>query len=103
MIDCGEGGIIFNIGFIGLYMVLFYLIVYCMLKVVVVMMIWCFVWEWVCYMINVNVLCFGYIEMELNSDWFVMEKGKVQVMGYLCCWFGLELDLDGVLFFLCFD
>jgi NAD(P)-dependent dehydrogenase (short-subunit alcohol dehydrogenase family) len=35
--------------------------------------------EWVNRGINVNVLCPGYIETELNSDWFKSEGGKRQI------------------------
>ncbi len=103
MIDRGEGGTILNIGSIGSHTVLPYLTAYCMSKAAVAMMTRCLAREWARYMINVNALCPGYIETELNSDWFATEKGKAQVMGYPRRRLGLEPDLDGALLLLCSD
>ncbi len=103
MIDRGEGGTILNIGSIGSHTVLPYLTAYCMSKAAVAMMTRCLAREWARYLINVNALCPGYIETELNSDWFATEKGQAQIMGYPRRRLGLEPDLDGALLLLCSD
>lgn len=55
---------------------------YCSSKAAVEMMGRCLSREWAHYGINVNVLCPGYVETELNSGWFSSEKGKRQVDGF---------------------
>jgi NAD(P)-dependent dehydrogenase (short-subunit alcohol dehydrogenase family) len=38
--------------------------------------------EWARYDINVNAICPGFIETELNSDWFETAKGKTQINSF---------------------
>jgi NAD(P)-dependent dehydrogenase (short-subunit alcohol dehydrogenase family) len=55
---------------------------YCATKAAVEMMGQCLSREWARSGINVNVLCPGYVETELNSGWFSSEKGQRQVSGF---------------------
>jgi NAD(P)-dependent dehydrogenase (short-subunit alcohol dehydrogenase family) len=38
--------------------------------------------EWAKYRIGVNAICPGYIETEINSDWFATEGGQRQIQGF---------------------
>ena len=53
--------------------------------------------------INVNVVCPGYIETELNADWFAEEGGKKQVAGFPRRRLMAEDDLDATMLMLCGD
>ena len=53
--------------------------------------------------INVNVVCPGYIETELNADWFAAEGGKKQVAGFPRRRLMAEDDLDATMLMLCGD
>lgn len=55
---------------------------YCATKAAVEMMGRCLSREWVRKGINVNVVCPGYIETDLNSTWFSSENGKKQIAGF---------------------
>ena len=55
---------------------------YCMTKAAVVMMGRSLAREWINSGINVNVVCPGYIETELNSGWFASEAGQRQIAGF---------------------
>lgn len=70
---------------------------YVMSKVVVVQMMCVMVLEWGCYGINVNVICLGYIDIEINYYLWEIEQGqKLQLM--LLCWcVGKLQDFDGLL------
>lgn len=55
---------------------------YCATKAAVEMMGRCLSREWVRKGINVNVVCPGYVETDLNSEWFSSENGKKQIAGF---------------------
>jgi len=59
--------------------------------------------EWVNRGINVNVVCPGYIETELNADWFASEGGKKQLAGFPRRRLMQEADLDPVVLYLLSD
>ena len=59
--------------------------------------------EWANRGININVICPGYIETELNADWFGEEGGKKQVAGFPRRRLMDEQDLDGMMLWLCSD
>jgi NAD(P)-dependent dehydrogenase (short-subunit alcohol dehydrogenase family) len=63
----------------------------------------CLAREWVNKGINVNALCPGYVETELNDDWFKSEKGQKQITGFPRKRLAKESDLDGMLLLLCSD
>ena len=103
MIAHGRGGRIINIASIGSYRVLPGLTTYCIAKAGLAMMTQCLAREWVRYEINVNAICPGYIETELNSAWFATEGGKRQVSTFPRRRLGKEEDLDGLLLLLASD
>lgn len=67
---------------IGAQKVLPGLTAYCTSKAAVVMMGRSLAREWANRGINVNVICPGYVETELNADWFATEGGKAQTAGF---------------------
>jgi NAD(P)-dependent dehydrogenase (short-subunit alcohol dehydrogenase family) len=103
MIARKKGGRIINIGSIGASRVLPGLTAYCVSKAAIGMMTQCLAREWARYDIAVNAICPGYIETELNSDWFRSEKGQVQIRSFLKRRLQNENDLDGILLLLASD
>ncbi len=94
-----EGRII-NIASIGGLKVLPGLAAYCMSKAAIVMMTKSLAREWARHGINVNAICPGYIETEINRDWFASEGGRKQIAGFPRRRLGEIEDLDGALMLL---
>ena len=103
MIARGQGGRIINIASIGAHTVLPGLTIYCMTKAAIGMMTRSLGKEWARHNINVNAMCPGFIETELNSDWFASEGGQKQIRRWPRKRLGLEEDLDGTLLLLASD
>ncbi len=103
MIARGAGGRIINIASIGAFRVLPGLATYCMSKAGLAMMTQCLAREWARHDINVNAICPGYIETEINSDWFKTEGGQKQIKSFPKRRLAQEGDLDGVLLLLASD
>ena len=59
--------------------------------------------EWVNRGVNVNIVCPGYIETELNADWFAQDGGKAQMAGFPRRRLMAEEDLDAMIVFLAAD
>jgi NAD(P)-dependent dehydrogenase (short-subunit alcohol dehydrogenase family) len=59
--------------------------------------------EWARHDINVNAICPGYIETELNEDWFRTEKGLAQIRSFPRRRLQEASDLDGVMLLLASD
>jgi len=100
--DNGRGRIVL-IASIGARKVLPGLTAYCTSKAAVAMMGKSLAREWVNRGINVNVVCPGYIETEINADWFKAEGGKKQMATFPRRRLMDESDLDGIVGFLCGD
>lgn len=96
MIERGQGGSIINVASIGAHTVLPGLATYCMSKAAVAMMTRSLAHEWARHKINVNAICPGFIETELNSEWFQTEGGQKQIKSWPRRRLGLESDLDGI-------
>ncbi|NWH07835.1 MAG: SDR family NAD(P)-dependent oxidoreductase [Alphaproteobacteria bacterium] len=103
MIARGNGGRIISIASIGAQRVLPGLAAYCMSKAAVAMMTQALAREWARAGINVTAICPGYIETEINSDWFKTEGGQKQIGGFPRRRLGQESDLDGMLLLLASD
>lgn len=94
-------GRIVNIASIGAFKALPGLVAYSMSKAAIGMMTKGLAREWAKHHIAVNALCPGFIETELNRDWFATEGGKKQVASFPRRRLGKEEDLDGMLLMLC--
>ena len=97
------GGRIVLISSIGAQKVLPGLAAYCGSKAAVVMMGKAMAREWVNRGVNVNMVCPGYIETEINADWFKSEGGKKQMAGFPRRRLMEESDLDEIVGYLCSD
>lgn len=100
--ETGRGRIVL-IASIGAHKVLPGVAAYCASKAGVAMLGKSLAREWVNRGINVNVLCPGYIETEINSDWFQEEGGKKQMASFPRRRLMEEGDLDGMFGFLSSD
>lgn len=96
-------GRIINIASAAVHVLLPGLSLYNMSKVGMAMMTKALAREWGRYGINVNAICPGYIETELNSEWFHSDKGKAQIATFLRRRLNVASDLDGMLLLLCSD
>jgi NAD(P)-dependent dehydrogenase (short-subunit alcohol dehydrogenase family) len=103
MVARGQGGRIINVGSIGSLRVLPGLTAYCIAKAAIAMMTQCLAREWARHEIKVNAICPGYVETELNSDWFATERGKEQIRSFPTRRLIGEQDLDGLLLLLASD
>lgn len=103
MIARGKGGRIINIDSITAFRVLPGSAPYCMSKAGLAMMTQCMAREWARYDINVNAICPGFIETELNDAWFDTEKGKAHIRSFPKRRLQQATDLDGALLLLASD
>jgi NAD(P)-dependent dehydrogenase (short-subunit alcohol dehydrogenase family) len=100
MIARGQGGSIINVASVGAHTLLNGLGVYNMTKAAVAMMTRSMAYEWARHNITVNALCPGYMETEMNSEWFHTEGGEKQINTFLRKRLGNDTDLDGALLLL---
>ncbi|MGZ6007536.1 MAG: SDR family NAD(P)-dependent oxidoreductase [Rhizomicrobium sp.] len=100
LIAAKREGRIINIASIGSFRVLPGVTPYCISKAGLAMMTQCLAREWARKGINVNAICPGYVETELNDEWFASEKGKAQIDGFPRKRLAKESDLDGMLLLL---
>jgi len=103
LIAAKREGRIINVASIGSYRVLPGVTPYCISKAGLAMMTQCLAREWARKGINVNALCPGFIETELNDEWFASEKGKAQIASFPRKRLAQESDLDGMLLLLASD
>jgi NAD(P)-dependent dehydrogenase (short-subunit alcohol dehydrogenase family) len=103
LIAAKREGRIINIASIGSFRVLPGVTPYCISKAGLAMMTQCLAREWARKGINVNAICPGYVETELNDEWFAGEKGKRQIDGFPRKRLAKESDLDGMLLLLASD
>lgn len=97
--DSGRGRIVL-VASIGAHTVLPGLTTYCATKAGVAMMGKSLAREWARQGVNVNVVCPGFIETELNADWFAREGGKKQIQSFPRKRLMAESDLDPMLLYL---
>jgi len=103
LIAAKREGRIINVASIGSFRVLPGVTPYCISKAGLAMMTQCLAREWARKGINVNAICPGFIETELNDDWFASEKGKAQIDAFARKRLAKETDLDGMLLLLASD
>lgn len=96
-------GRIVLIASIGAFNVLPGLTAYCASKAAVLQMGKVLAREWANRGINVNVVCPGYIETELNAEWFASEGGQRQIAGFPRRRLMEEADLDAIVAYLTSD
>ncbi|MEO0318961.1 MAG: hypothetical protein RL404_2638 [Pseudomonadota bacterium] len=94
---------IINIASVAGLRVLSQIGVYCMSKAAAVQMTKAMALEWGRYGINVNAICPGYIETEINRDYFASEGGKKLIDVLPRKRVGKPEDLDGLLLLLSSD
>ncbi|HEY3694150.1 SDR family NAD(P)-dependent oxidoreductase [Phenylobacterium sp.] len=95
-----QRGRIVLIASIGAQKVLPGVAVYCASKAAVLMLGRSLAREWANRGVNVNVVCPGYIETEINAAWFAGEGGRKQVAGFPRRRLMTEADLDPVTLYL---
>lgn len=100
MIAAKRPGRIVNIASSAGLRVLGQLSVYCMSKAAVIQMTRALALEWGRYGINVNALCPGYIETEMNRDYWQTDGGRKLVATLPRRRVGQPADLDGLLLLL---
>ena len=100
--EAGEARII-NIASIAAFNQLPGLTVYCASKAACASLTKGLAREWARPRIAVNAICPGYIETEINSDWFQEEGGKKQMATFPRKRLMEESDLDGIIEYLCAD
>jgi NAD(P)-dependent dehydrogenase (short-subunit alcohol dehydrogenase family) len=103
MIAGGKGGRIINIASITAFRVLQGSAPYCISKAGLAMMTQCMAREWARHDINVNAICPGFIETELNGAWFESVRGKAQIQSFPKRRLQQAADLDGMLLLLASD
>ncbi len=97
--DSGRGRIIL-MSSMGAHTVLPGLTAYCASKAAVVMMGKALAREWARQGISVNSVCPGFLETELNSEWFTRDGGKAQIQTWPRKRLMREDDLDPILLYL---
>jgi NAD(P)-dependent dehydrogenase (short-subunit alcohol dehydrogenase family) len=103
MLAAKRPGRIINIASAAGLKVLGQLSVYCMSKAAVVHMTRALALEWGRYGINVNAVCPGYIETEINRDYWQTEGGRKLIGMLPRRRLGQPDDLDGILLLLASD
>lgn len=96
-------GKIINIASAAAHVLLPGLSLYNMSKAAMAMMTRALAREWGRQGISVNAINPGYIETELNSEWFHSDKGEAQIATFLRRRLNQASDLDGMLLLLCSD
>ena len=97
--DSGRGRIIL-MSSMGGHTVLPGLTAYCASKAAVIMMGKSLAREWARQGISVNSVCPGFLETELNSEWFTRDGGKAQIQTWPRKRLMGEDDLDPILLYL---
>lgn len=100
MIEHGRGGRIINVASVTALRPVPGLALYAMSKAAVTMMTQAMAREWIDHDINVNAICPGYIETEMNSAFFHSAQGQKLIDRLPRKRIGEPADLDGILLLL---
>lgn len=101
--DAGRSGVIVNVASILGLNVSKGVAPYAVSKAGVVQMTKAMALEWARYGIRVNALCPGYVETEINADFFASEAGKRMIQRIPMRRLGAPEDLDGAFLLLASD
>jgi NAD(P)-dependent dehydrogenase (short-subunit alcohol dehydrogenase family) len=101
MVRTGTAGRIVNIASVAGMRALSQLSVYSMSKAAAIHMTRAMAVEWGRHGINVNAICPGYIETEINRDYFATDGGRKLISMLPRRRVGKPEDLDGLLLLLC--
>ncbi len=99
----GKGGTLVNVASILGHRVAGHVSAYCASKAGLVQLTKSMALEWARHKIRANALCPGYVETDLNRDFFASEAGTALVKRIPYRRLGQMTDLDGPLLFLCSD
>lgn len=99
----GKGGTLVNVASILGHRVAGHVSAYCASKAGLVQLTKSMALEWARHKIRANALCPGYVETDLNRDFFASEAGAALVKRIPYRRLGQVSDLDGPLLFLCSD
>ncbi|MEM1019704.1 MAG: SDR family oxidoreductase [Sphingomonadales bacterium] len=99
-IERGTGGRVVNIASIAAFKTLTLNGIYCISKAAIAHMTKCYAREWARYNINVNAICPGFIETELNSDFFKSDAGERFMKKFPRRRVGHDTDLNELLLYL---
>lgn len=100
MIKRGTGGQVVNIASIAAFKTLQLNGVYCVSKAAIAHMTKSFAREWARHAINVNAICPGFIQTEMNGDFFASPAGETFMKKFPRRRVGNESDLDELLLYL---
>ena len=100
MIAHGHGGSIINIASVASLRPLAQLSTYCMSKAAVSHMTRALAVEWARYNVRVNAIAPGYIETEMNAEYFASPPGQAFIKRFLRRRVGVPENLDGALMLL---
>lgn len=100
MIERGAGGRIINIASAAAFQPVKGLSVYAASKSAVAQLTRSLALEWARYNINVNAICPGYIETEINAEFFATESGAKFIQTFPKRRIGKPEDLDGLVLLL---
>lgn len=103
MIDAGKGGSIVNVASILGKRVASHVSAYATSKAGLIQLTRSLALEWARYGIRVNALCPGYIETDINRDFFATEAGRALIRRVPQRRLGQAHDLDGPLLLLVSD
>lgn len=100
LIERGTGGRVVNIASIAAFKTLSLNGVYCVSKAAIAHMTKCYAREWARHQINVNAICPGFIETEMNGDFFRSPAGEQFMKKFPRRRVGNETDLNEMLLYL---
>ncbi len=99
----GKGGAIVNVASILGFRVAGQVAAYSASKAALIQLTRSMALEWARHQIRANALCPGYVETDINRDFFASEAGQALIRRIPTRRLGQLADLDGPLLFLCSD
>jgi NAD(P)-dependent dehydrogenase (short-subunit alcohol dehydrogenase family) len=97
MIQHGHGGSIINVASVASFRPIKQLSTYCISKAAVAQMTKVMALEWARHGIRVNAIAPGYVETEMNREFFASEPGQKMIASFPRRRLGRPQDMDGML------